>query len=344
MEKLKVAVIGAGKMGLLHACIFNSLDDSMLTAICEKKMLVSNVLKKFISHVNIYRDFREMLDKENLDIVVITTPVFLHKTMIESALEHNLHIFVEKPLAMNGEECQLLLSKRFENKSLVGYCRRFMETYNLAKKIIVEKDLGKVHFFYSHLFVAQVFKQEKGWQYNGEMSGGGVLMDLGSHAIDLFHYLFGDIDTVLAFGKPVFNKDVEDFVSVNLKFENGIFGSLQLSWSVRNYRLPELKAILYFDEGVATVTEKYVDIYSEKETTNFKKGSNIFYKQNLAKDIPINVGGSEYTSEDLHLLNCIINNNKSLCDFREAAKVNFVIDKIYSSIDNNQIERVEYKV
>jgi len=344
MEKLKVGVIGLGKMGLLHACIFNSLDNSMVCAISEHKKLVSNVLKKFIPSTNIYYDFREMLDKENLDIVVITTPIFLHKMMIEYAMKHNLHIFVEKPMAMNEMECQLLLSKRFENISLVGYCRRFMETYNLAKKLIEKTELGKVHYFYSHLFVSQVFKQEKGWQYKREMSGGGVLMDLGSHALDLFHYLFGDIDTVLAFGKPLFSKDVEDFMSVNLKFKNGIFGSLQLSWSVRNYRLPELMIKLHLDDGVVTVTEKYIDIYSEKETTNFKKGSNIFYKQNLAKDIPINIGGSEYTSEDLHLLNCIIGKSKSLCDFREAAKVHFVIDKIYSSIDNNQIESVNYKV
>jgi predicted dehydrogenase len=344
MEKLRVGIIGLGKMGLLHACIFNSLNNSMVCAISENKKIISNIVKKFIPSINIYHDFNEMLDKENLDIVVITTPLFLHKMMIESAMEHNLHIFVEKPMAMNENECQLIFRKRFENTSLVGYCRRFQETYNLAKKFIENRELGNINYFYSHLFVSQVFKKEKGWKYNREMAGGGVLMDLGSHAIDLFHYFFGDIDSVLAFGKPIFSKYVEDFVSVNLKFMNGIFGSLQLSWSVQNYRQPELMIILYFDNGIVTVTEEYIDIYSEKNTTNFKKGSNIFYKQNLVKDIPINIGGPEYTSEDLHFLECIISKSRSLCDFREAAKVHYVIDKIYSSIDNNQIESVNYMV
>ena len=64
MDKLKVGVIGAGKMGLLHACIYNSLDQSVLSAFCEKKLLVSNIIKKIITHVKIYRDFREMLEKE----------------------------------------------------------------------------------------------------------------------------------------------------------------------------------------------------------------------------------------------------------------------------------------
>ena len=101
---------------------------------------------------------------------------------------------------------------------------------------------------------------------------------------------------------------------------------------------------IYLDDGVVTVTEKYIDIYSEKETTNFKKGSNVFYKQNLSKEIPINIGGYEYTSEDLHFINCVINKSKSLCDFKEAARVHSVIDKIYSSIDSNQIENITYKV
>jgi predicted dehydrogenase len=344
MEKLKVGIIGAGKMGLLHACIFNNLENSKLTAICEKKTLVSTILKKFVTQVNIYRDFGEMLDKENLDVVVITTPVFLHKTMIECAMDHNLHIFVEKPLVMNSMECHSLLIKKSEKQSLVGYCRRFMETYNLAKKIIEKNDLGVLHFFHSQLFIAQVFKQENGWQYNREMSGGGVLMDHGSHAIDLFHYLFGEIDVVHACGKPVFNKDVEDYVSINLKFKNGIYGSLQLSWSVRNYRLPELKLQMHFEKGVVTVTEKYVDIYSEIDTSDFKKGSNIFYKQNLAKNVPINVAEPEYTVEDLHLLNCILDRKRSSCDIQEAAKVHYVIDKIYSSINNNRVEGINYQV
>jgi len=342
MNKLKVGVIGVGKMGILHGCIFNCLDYSTLSAICEKKLLISTFLKKYIPNVNIYSDFRKMLEKKELDIIVITTPVFLHKTMIESAMEHDLHIFVEKPLAMNSRECISILSKSYEKKSLVGYCRRFMETYNLAKKIIKNSYLGKVNYFHSHLFVAQVFSRGKGWQYNPKMSGGGVLMDLGSHTIDLFHYLFGDIDSVRASGKSLFNGEVEDYVSLNLKFQNGIFGSLQLSWSVRNYRLPEMKIEMHLDGGLVTVTEKYIDIYSDKETEFIKKGWNTYYKQNLAKDIPINIGGSEYTSEDFHFLNCIINNKKTYCDFREAAKVHFVLDKIYSSIEKNEIEKVKY--
>jgi len=343
MNKLKVGVIGAGKMGLLHAGIFNNLEGSVLSVISEKKKIIGGGLKKYLSGVNVYQSYEDMLEKEDLDIVVITTPVFLHRIMIEEVMKHNLHIFVEKPLAINSMECQSILNKPYENRTMVGYCRRFMETYKLAKRIIENKNLGKVNYFRAHLFVAQVFNQGKGWLYNPETSGGGVLMDLGSHAIDALHYLFGDIKTVHAFGESVFNKEVEDYVSVNLRFKNVFLGSLQLSWSVRNYRLPELKIEIHFDKGTITVTEKYINIYSENDINSIKKGWNTFYKQNLTKNIPIDLGGPEYTLEDMHFMNCIINNKKTLCNFRESAKTNYVIDNIYSSIEKQRVERINYE-
>ena len=217
-----------------------------------------------------------------------------------------------------------------------------MGTYNFAKKIIENLNLGKVNYFHSQLFVAQVFEQGKGWLYNPKTSGGGVLMDLGSHAIDLFHYLFGEIETVHAFGKSIFNKEVEDYVSVNMKFKDVPLGSLQLSWSIRNYRLPEFKIEIHFDEGVITVTEKYVNIYSEKEIDLIKKGWNTYYKQSLTEEVPVDLGGPEYTLEDLHFLNCIFENKNTICDFKESAKTNFVIDKIYSSIEKERVEKINY--
>lgn len=332
MDEIKVGVIGTGKMGLLHSGIFNGLEGSDLIAVSEKDKVMSTVLNKYLPKVNVYRDYQKMFEKEDLDLVVITTPVFLHGNMIEDAIDNELNIFVEKPLALNSEECRSILTKRNGFKSLVGYCRRFMGTYKFVKKVIDESVMGNVNAFQSQMFVEQVFNKEKGWQYDPDKSGGGVLVDLGSHAIDLMHYLFGDVRSVSGMGKTIFSGNVEDYVSTNFKFKNDIMGSLQLSWSMKNYRLPELKFNIQFDEGMITVTEKYVEIYSEIENGNIKKGWNKFYKQNLTGDIPLDIGGPEYTAEDLHLLNCIKEDKKTCCDFKEAAKTNFVIDSIYSSM------------
>jgi len=342
LDKLRVGVIGAGKMGLLHSGIFNNLDGSTLSAISEKDTFMASALKTYLPGIRVYQNYREMLEQEELDIAVITTPIFLHKEMIQDSMNQGLAIFVEKPLALNGKECRSILDKDYQNTTLVGYCRRFMETFNLAKTIIDKEYLGNINYFNSHLFVSQIFRQGKGWLYEPKMSGGGVLIDLGSHAIDMFHYLFGDIKILNAFAKSVFNKAVEDYVSVNLDFKRNVFGSLQVSWSTRNYRLPEFKIDMQLDSGSISVTEKYISIYSEVNADFIKKGWNIFHKQDLIKDIPIDIAGPEYTLEDLHLLTCAKKRVRTACDFKEAAKTNFVIDKIYSSAEGEKMERISY--
>ena len=332
VDELNVGVIGIGKMGLLHSGIFNGLEGSKLSAVSEKDKIMSTTLKKYLPQVEVYNDYGKMFKSENLDVLVITTPVFLHKPMIEDAIDYDLNIFVEKPLAINFEECNSIINKLNKHKTLVGYCRRFMGTYSYVKKLIDEKVLGNVISFQSQLFVEQVLNKEKGWQYDPARSGGGVLIDLGSHAIDLIHYFFGEIDSAVGVGKTIYSNNVEDYVSVNFKLKKDIIGSLQASWSMRNYRLPELKFNIQFEDGMIIVTEKYVEIYSEIESEMLKKGWNTFYKQTLTGEVPLDIGGSEYTLEDVHLLNCINENKKTLCDFKEAAKTNHVIDSIYSSI------------
>lgn len=344
LSELKVGIIGVGKMGLLHAGIFNGLDISTLSAIAEKNKFLISALKQHLPRVKVYTDYEKMFKKEELDVAVVTTPVFLHKNMIENALDSNLNVFVEKPLALNGNECESILLNKTKQKTAVGYCRRFIETYGLIKKIIDESILGDVNAFQSQMFVEQVFQQETGWLYDPEKSGGGVLVDLGSHAIDMAQYFFGDIKAVQATGKSVYSDKVEDHVYLNYKFPNDLIGSLQVSWSMRNYRLPELKFNIQFEKGMATVTEKYVEIYSEIENDTLKQGWNTFYKQNLAKPIPLDIGGPEYTREDLDFLQCIKNDRESICNFQEASKTNFVIDATYKSINSEKSEKIKQGV
>lgn len=344
MDKLQVGVIGAGKMGLLHMGIFNSLNNSNVVAICEKDDLIGRLVTKYLPKFNIYDDYAKMFVKENIDIVVITTPVFLHFSMIEEAMQQNIHIFVEKPLCLNGKECSSIISKKYNKKTQVGYCRRFMGTYSLAKKIISEKKLGFVNFFDSKIYVGWVFSQGKGWQYDPKKSGGGALIDLGSHAIDMIHYLFGDISSVHANGSKIFNSDVEDYVTANILMMDNSIGSLQISWSINNYRMPELKIDIFCERGKISVTEKYIEIITDYQFEGYKKGYNIIYKQEISPDVAINLAGPEYTLEDQELVDAIINNSNTTSNFQEAAKVNFVIDSIYNSISKQSVEKISYLV
>jgi predicted dehydrogenase len=194
------------------------------------------------------------------------------------------------------------------------------------------------------MFETQVLRKEQGWRFDPSKSGGGVIIDLGAHVIDMLHYLVGPLSGVQGMGESIFSDNVCDYASINLQFDGGLIGSLELSWSVRHYRLPEMKIAMQFEQGTVTVTEKYIEIFSEVDSRALKRGWSTFYLQDLTKGVPINLGGPEYTAEDMHLLDCIQSNEEPLCNFREAAKTNFAIDAIYKSINAGETQKIRYEV
>jgi predicted dehydrogenase len=145
-------------------------------------------------------------------------------------------------------------------------------------------------------------------------------------------------------GRSIFSDNVSDYASINLQFLDGPIGSLELSWSIRHYRLPEMKITMHFENGTITATEKYIEIYSEVDSDRLKRGWSTFYLQDLTAGVPINLGGSGYTAEDAQLLDCIQNDQEPLCNFQEAAKTNFVVDAIYDSINTGERQKIRYEV
>ena len=173
MSELRVGVVGVGKMGLLHAGIFNQLESSALVAVAEKDGLTSNLLKAYLPHIRVYSDYEKMFKREELDIAVITTPVFLHKPIVEVAREHDCHVFVEKPLALDGDECRSVLHLGDNAKTQVGYNRRFLETFAMAKRIVDDSSLGELKFLQSQMFETQVLRREQGWRFDRSKWRGG---------------------------------------------------------------------------------------------------------------------------------------------------------------------------
>jgi predicted dehydrogenase len=194
------------------------------------------------------------------------------------------------------------------------------------------------------MFETQVLRREEGWRFDPSKSGGGVIIDLGAHVIDMLHYLVGPLACVHGSARSVYSDNVDDFASIALQFADGLTGSLELSWSVRHYRLPEMRIVMQFEQGTIAVTEKYIEIYSEVDDGSLKRGWSTFHLQDLTAGVPVDLGGPEYTAEDAQLLACIGNGDAPLCSFHEAAKTNFVIDAIYDSISTGETKKVHYGV
>ncbi len=323
-------------MGLLHAAIVNKIDGCRLAAICDKNKLMLKFLKSGIRNLETYTDYMSMIEEQPLDVIIITTPTSLHARMAESAMKAGIGVLIEKPLARSAKECERLLAYRQTARSLVGYCRRFMPTYGLAKKVIYNEELGKPLSFNSYIAVNQVDKVSNGWQHTPAQSGGGVLIDLGCHAIDLIHWLLGPTESVACETKQIYSTFVEDTAILKMQMEDGMQGELYACWSEPGFRAPELLLDVHFEKGRIVVTEKYIEV---------TKGNGVkrkIYKQMIHEQVPLNIGGPEYTSEDVHLVDCVKAGVDTQCDVRVGAQTNSVIDSAYASATDRTRHKVIY--
>jgi predicted dehydrogenase len=317
-----------GKMGILHGGILQALDGVKVCAIADKEKLIPSFVAKILPNIEVYNDYKKMLDKENLDLVYITTPTSLHAAIAEECVDRGLNFFVEKPLGTSVNDCVTLVNKIKQQSviNMVGYCKHYVDTFRKAKQIIDSGILGDLVYLNSYMYVSQMFSPGRGWRYKRESSGGGVLNILATHLVDILLWFFGDISQVNGKIKSYYSEDVEDFVHSYLLFKSGLEGYLDASWSVRNYRLPEIRVEVDAKNGKLIVTDDYVKLYSDK-TSQWQT----WYKQDLYNGVDIDVGGPEYTREDKHMVESVRSKQNPETDVPYAFKVQKITDAIYES-------------
>jgi len=259
---MNVGVVGFGKMGLLHAGILNSMNNVKITAVAEKERLISNYIKNSLSDVKVYQDYKKMIDSEELDLVYVTTPVATHIPVALSCTRNKINFFIEKPLSSNLDEAKEFCTelKKAGIVHSVGYNRRFIDTFAKVKSLLDSEILGDISDFKSSMYASNVFSNPSGWRSSKQISGGGVLMDLGSHVADLLLWYFGEILQVSGKISSIYSEEVEDEAHMDIEFLSGIKGKLDTSWSVKGYRTPEIKIEVNGSNGKLTVCEDFIKI------------------------------------------------------------------------------------
>ncbi len=344
MNELHVGIIGLGKMGLLHAGILNSLPNVKVQAITDTEKFVINFIKKNNDSIQVYSDYKKMVENSKLDFVYITTPVASHIPIASYCASKKIHFFVEKPLGRNIDECSQLYGIVKQNNvlSMVGFYLRYKETFKKAKAMLDSGILGQTKNIKSSVYQTQSLATNSGWRFKKEISGGGVLIDLGSHLIDLLLWFFGRPKTLEASTKSRNSKQVEHTASGKIQFENGLECFFDSSWVRDGYRLQETTIEIEGEYGKMKVNEDYVKInYTNSEKSNQKQDS-IFYSQSLYQGVPIDIGGSEYTLEDMDFIECIRNKKQSQLSILSSIDSQCVIDSIYNSAKIHDSVKVSY--
>jgi len=334
---MKLAVIGVGKMGMLHAGIMNGLEDVELCSVSDNSKFLLGAVKSLKKDVTTYDDYRSMLNNEEIDIAVIATPVFLHIPMAIECTKRNIHFFLEKPLCIKSDEANSLIDEINSRSitTMVGYMMRYVDTFMKAKEIIDSGALGKLITFNGATYVSQLFRTGKGWRYSKKESGGGVVIGQSSHLIDLIKWYFGPVDLVSAHTINWYSKEVEDFAHVNLEYENGLKGWFDSSWSIKHHRLLQITLEIHAENGNLFVSDDYVKLYLDSSSNGFNTGWTNFTNPDLFKGVEIDLGGPQYTRQDADFINAVKKNQKVESDIGNAYYVQKIVDRIYDSASNH---------
>jgi predicted dehydrogenase len=230
---MKILVVGVGSIGKRHL--------GLLLDMGFRDIVVCDAQKTRLDEVqNIYPGLREFQDyttafKEDLDVVFICTPPHLHTNILAKAVDNGCHVFCEKPLAMNLEGLNEI-ERRAREKNLVvmiGYVYRFCKPIKKIKEIIDSKILGKIYS--ARTIISLYLPDWHPWEDYREFFlshrdlGGGALLEE-SHATDYIKWMMGDVKAVGCINKKLSNLelDAEDMTIINLEFQNGSLGAIQI--------------------------------------------------------------------------------------------------------------------
>jgi predicted dehydrogenase len=329
---MKVAVVGIGKMGLLHAGIMNALAGVELCAISDTSKLLLGFVKS-LKDLSVYEDYVKMLEKEKPDAAVLATPVFLHVPMAMECAKRNIPFLVEKPLSPTSADADQLLAEvqQRDLTTMVGYMMRYVETFARAQEIIASGVLGRLITFNATIYVSQLFQKGKGWRYDKKEAGGGVVIGQATHLIDLLRWYFGPVAIVSAHTKNWYSQEVEDFAHVHFEFANGLSGWFDSSWSIRHHRLLEVSITVNAENGNLSVTDDVVKLFLDQKAGSYAPGWTNFSKPDLFRGVEIDLGGPQYTRQDADFVAAVERKTKVASDVKNAYETQKIVDAIYRS-------------
>jgi len=340
-KKVKLGIIGAGRMGITHYSIINSHPDVEVVAVADPSGLILSMIDKYLK-IKTYKDYQTLLDEADIDAVLVCTPPNLHFPIVKIAAEKGLHAFVEKPFTTKFDEASELVRLYSGTKLVnqVGYVNRFNDVFVKVKELLEAGLIGKVIRFKSEMFSCTITNSDEGsgWRATRE-GGGGAVFEMASHAIDLVNFLIGKPDKITGSSlNQIYSKHVEDIASTTMLYENGISGTLYVNWSDTSYRKPTNKMEIFGLGGRILADQHALKIFLNEPNAQFnmRQGWNTLYITDIFRPVPFYVRGNEFTRQLYHFVDCIQGKvNENLCSFADGVATLKVIDELFKDYEHN---------
>ncbi|MEM2856406.1 MAG: Gfo/Idh/MocA family oxidoreductase [Candidatus Nitrosocaldaceae archaeon] len=327
-NEYNIAIIGFGKMGILHAGILNLLKPNIVKFIVEKSKLIIKGGSLLIKSVKFVEDLNSLTD---VNAIYITTPTNTHYPLIMDALKMGInYIFVEKPPAPTYEETLKILDLQ-PKIVMVGLQKRYSLPFRHAKLLLDNHVVGDIEGISAYIRSGDILTQTDRF----ERVKRGVLLDLGIHLVDLLCWLFGKMDINYASYKSMYS-GVDDYFDAELLFNKSII-KMNATWSDSNTRIPTTYVDVKGSNGFLRVTEDYLKVELKEAHRLLSDNTKLeMYKPNYYQGFPpVNLADPEYTIEDMHFLNCLENNKEPITNLNKVTESMELIENLYKRAQND---------
>lgn len=330
MGKIRFAIVGCGRIAYRHIEAIKANKNAELVALCDLNLDRARERNK-MTHVNIYRSYYDMLDKETVDVVNIMTPSGMHaEHAIDIVEKYKKHVVVEKPICLNVKDGQKLIkvAKRNKVRIFVVHQNRFNKAIQKVKSGIDGRLFGKIALGTVRLRWArtQNYYNRDPWRGTWSLDGG-VLTNQAIHHIDILRWLIDDVKSLSAVGATNLVKvEVEDTACAWLKFKKGALGIIEATTAVRPDKF-DLEA------SISLITEKgtiIVEGSSVNKLTTWTLGD--LDKSEFCEEHP-NVYGFGHNQIIDNVVDTLLDYAEPLVTAEDALKSIKLLSAIYRSIE-----------
>lgn len=325
---IKVGIIGTG-IGRHHARGYRNCADVEIKAFCDVDIDRARACAEEFGAKDVYTDYEKLLADDEIQAVSVCTPNSLHAPMTIAAFEAGKHVICEKPISTNASDAERMVEagKKSGKIFMMAFNNRFRGDTQALKKCIEQGDLGEIYYAKTGWLRRKGTPRLGTWFTQKELAGGGPLIDLGVHVLDLALWLMGNPKPVYVLGSTYakfgpelakqHNKiyDVEDLAAAMVKLENGATVMLEASWH-SHVEHEKIYTQLIGTKGGAEFDPLriYTDVNGQSADIRLQHPNQ-----------------SGHEMEIVHFIECIRENKTPIATGEHGLHVQYVLDALYKS-------------
>ncbi|MEO7598339.1 MAG: Gfo/Idh/MocA family oxidoreductase [Opitutus sp.] len=344
-----VAVFGAGAIGLDHISSFQQHPAAQVVAIADTSATRAAEAAKLYDVPGVATDYRQLLARDDVDVVSIALPNYLHAPVALAALKAGKHVMIDKPMATNARDAARLLVEAKKRRVLlmVGQNNRFSPDVQTLKQLILKGVLGEVYHAKTAWTRRGGIPRIGSWFTQKQFAGGGSTYDIGAHALDRCLYLMGEFDAAAVSGQtyakfgprglgegnwgrsevdPKKPFDVEDMSVALIKLKSGRTILLETSWAAHQPFADFNGTQLFGTEAGALMPNLQL----------FRKTENGYSTENVTTTTPL-----VNPNRMAHFIDCLLGKEEPYVKATESLAVQKILDAIYKSSQTGREVRIK---